>query len=138
MGSGSSISVWNDLWLPTTRPRPANKNQHNLYPDLTVESLIDSTSRTWNTEAIRALVDPQDAKLIESIPLSRTQRVDRDGWHFTKNGKYTVKSGYQVERIYPDRERPLLLISDRVYSSAEEFTSKRDSRGYLLCKMWSS
>ena len=26
VGSGSSISVWNDAWLPTTRPRPANKN----------------------------------------------------------------------------------------------------------------
>ena len=66
VGSGSSIFVWNDLWLQTTRPRPANKNQYNLYPDLTVESLIDSTSRTWNSQAIRALVDPQDAKLIES------------------------------------------------------------------------
>ena len=114
MGSGSSISVWNDPWLPTTRPRPANKNQHNLYPELTVESLIDSTSRTWNLEVIRALVDPQDAKLIESIPLGRTQRVDRDGWHFTKNGKFSVKSGYQVERIYPDRDRPPLLIGPTV------------------------
>ena len=24
MGTGSSISVWNDLWLPTTRPRKTN------------------------------------------------------------------------------------------------------------------
>ena len=54
-----------------------------------------------------------DATLIESIPLSRTQRIDRDGWHFTKNGKYTVKSGYQAERIYPDREMPPLLIGPR-------------------------
>ena len=46
VGSWSSISVWNDLWLPTTRPWPANKNQHNSYPDLTVDSLIDSASRT--------------------------------------------------------------------------------------------
>ena len=58
VGSGSSISVWNDPWLSTTRPRPANKNQYNLYPDLTVESFIDSTSRTWNSHAIRFLVDP--------------------------------------------------------------------------------
>ena len=79
-----------------------------------MESLIDSTSRTWNSQAIRALVDPHDAKLIESIPLSKTQRVDRDEWHFKKNGKYTVKSGYQVERIYPDRERPPLLIGPTV------------------------
>ena len=114
VGTGSSISVWNDPWLPTTRPRPANKNHHNLYPDLTVDSLINSTSRTWNSQAIRALVEPQDAKLIESLPLSRTQRIDRDGWHFTKIGKYTVKSGYQVERIYPDRARPPSMIGPTV------------------------
>jgi len=114
VGSGSSISVWNDPWLPTTRPRPANKNQHNLYPDLTVDSLIDSTSRTWNSQALRALMDPQDMKIIESIPLSRTQMVDMNGWHFTNNGKYTVKSGYQIERVYPDRERPPLMFGPTV------------------------
>ena len=46
--SRSSISVWNDPWLSPTRPRPANKNQYNLYPDLTVDSLINVTSRSWN------------------------------------------------------------------------------------------
>ena len=109
--SGSSISIWNDPWLPTTRPIPANKNQHNSYPpnnsypDLTVDSLIDSATRTWKSQAIRDFVGPQDVKLIESIPLSRTHMVDMDEWHFTKNGKYTVKkSGYQVERVYPDKE----------------------------------
>ena len=71
--------MWNDPWLPTTRLRPATKNQHDTYPDLTMDSLIDSASRTWNSQAIRALVDPQNVKIIESIPLSRTQVVDRDG-----------------------------------------------------------
>ena len=114
VGSWSSISVWNDPWLPTTRLRPANKNQQNHYPDLTVDSLIDPTSQNRNSQALRALVDPQDVKIIESLPLSRTQMVDRDGWHFTNNGKYTVKSGYQVERVYPDRERPSLLFGPTV------------------------
>ena len=45
VGLRSYISVWNDLWLPSTRSRPANKNQHNLYSDLTVDSLIDVTSK---------------------------------------------------------------------------------------------
>ena len=114
MGSGSSISVWNDPWLLTTSPRPANKNQHNFNPDLTVDSLIDSTSRTWKSQVLWALMDPQDVKIIESIPLSRTQMMDRDGWHFTKNGKYTVKSGYQIEQVYPDKERPPLMFGPTV------------------------
>ena len=52
-------------------------------------------------------MDPQDVKIIESIPLSRISTVDRDGWHFTNNGKYMVKSGYQKEQVYPNRERTL-------------------------------
>ena len=44
VGTWSSISVWNDLWISSTRPRLANKNLHNSYPDLTVDSLINSES----------------------------------------------------------------------------------------------
>ena len=51
-------------------------------------------------------MDPRDVQIIESIPLSRHQMEDRNGWYFTNNGKYTVKSGYQVERVYPDKEKP--------------------------------
>ena len=107
MRSGSYISVWNDYWLPSTCPRPANKNQNNLYPDLTVDNLINIKSRTWNLQVIRTLVDLQDAIIIESIPLSRIQTADHDGWHYNNNGRYTVKSRYQVEWMYPDRERTL-------------------------------
>ena len=60
------------------------------------------------------MVDPHDVKIIESIPLSKTQMVDRDGWHFTNNGKYTVKSGYQVERVYPDRKRSPVMFGPTV------------------------
>lgn len=110
----SSISVWNDPWLPNTRPRPANKNQHNLYPYLTVDSLIDPHLQRWNSQALQALVDPQDVKLIESIPLSRTRMADQERWHFTNNRKYTVKYGYQVESIYPDKEKPPLVFGPTV------------------------
>ena len=53
-------------------------------------------------------------KIIESIPLSRTLLADRDGCHFTNNGKYTVKSGYEIERVYPDREIPPLMLGPTV------------------------
>ena len=46
--------------------------------------------------------------------LSRTQMADRDEWYFTNNGKFTVKSDYQLERIYPDRDILLLFIGPTV------------------------
>ena len=48
-------------------------------------------------------------KIIESIPLSRTLLVDRDGWHFRENENYTAKSGYHVERVYPDKDAPPVM-----------------------------
>ena len=68
-----------------------------------MDSLINQESRSWNVQAIRDLVDPKDARIIESISLSRNQIEDRNGWYFTNNEKYSVQSGYQVERVYPDR-----------------------------------
>lgn len=37
------------------------------------------------------------------MDILKVQMVDRDGWYFTQNGKYTVKSCYQVERVYLDQ-----------------------------------
>ena len=75
-----------------------------------MDSLINQESRTWNLQAIMALVDPHDVKIIGSIPLSRNQMEDRNGWHFTNNGKYSVQSGYQVKRVYPDKEKPPVFL----------------------------
>ena len=107
-------------------------------------------------------MDPHDEKIMESIPLSKTHMMDRDGWHFTNNEKYTGKSGYQVERVYLDKKKPpvvfgptvdilkgffwkvrytkdafLMAIGVRVYSSYEKSASKRTTRRYMLCQMWS-
>ena len=64
-----------------------------------MDSLIKETSRSCNLQIIRILVDPQDVKIIESISLSQVPTADREGWHFTTNGRHTVKSEYQVERV---------------------------------------
>ena len=39
---------------------------------------------------------PEEVELIQSIPLSCNPHTDHQIWFFTKNGKYYVRSGYQV------------------------------------------
>lgn len=33
---------------------------------------------------LQALVDSEDARIIECLPLSRNQLTNQEGWHFTK------------------------------------------------------
>lgn len=54
------------------------------------------------------------AKIIASIPLSKTPMMDKNVWHFTKNGKYTIKLGYEIERVYSDKVKPSVFFGPTV------------------------
>ena len=41
-------------------------------------------------------VDQEDIQMIQSLAISPTHRRDTFCWSYTKNGQYTVKSGYWV------------------------------------------
>ena len=97
-----------------------------------MDSLIDVISRTWNLQVIRTLVDPHDVKIIEIIPLRRLPTGDRDGCHFTNNGRYTVKCDYQVKRVYPNRERTLLEYVLRSYCPSVVWSFGRTFESFLL------
>ncbi|KAG7584349.1 Ribonuclease H-like superfamily [Arabidopsis suecica] len=99
VGSGASISVWEDSWIPTQFPRPAKSNGSITDPSLKVNQLIDSRSNFWNMNLLAELFDPEDVALISALPLGVSTKEDTLGWHFTKSGNYTVKSGYHTARI---------------------------------------
>ena len=99
VGSGESISVWKDPWIPTQFPRPALKNGYAFDPSLKVKSLIDSRTNFWNIDLLQELFDPEDVSLISALHLGASTKEDILGWHFTKSGKYTVKSGYHTARL---------------------------------------
>lgn len=54
-------------------------------------------------EVIRILVNVIDAQFIQSIPLNMKQTTYKDVYHFTQSWKYTIKSGYHIEHMYPDK-----------------------------------
>lgn len=66
---------------------------HNLvYPAKMVSDLIVNGS--WDLGAKRQWISDDDAFAICKIPLSHRDVADRLVWLGTKNGVYTVKSGY--------------------------------------------
>ncbi|KAG7564388.1 Ribonuclease H domain [Arabidopsis suecica] len=97
--SGTSISVWEDPLIPAQFPRPAKSNSSLVDPLLKVNNLLDSRSNFWNIALLEEIFHPEDVALISALPVGAPTKEDTLGWHFTKSGKYTVKSGYHTTRL---------------------------------------
>lgn len=50
-----------------------------------------------NEDLLLNLVDPRDYRVIREMPVGSANKLDSLGCHFTKTGKYTVKSGYHTQ-----------------------------------------
>ncbi|XP_010446022.1 PREDICTED: uncharacterized protein LOC104728786 [Camelina sativa] len=98
VGSGASISVWTDPWIPAQFPRPAISSGLPLTPSLRVNSFVERTTNSWDMALLSAAFVPKDVAIISAIPLGTPTSSDMLGWHFTKSGTYSVKSGYHILR----------------------------------------
>ncbi|KAL0337807.1 UNVERIFIED_CONTAM: hypothetical protein Scaly_2055800 [Sesamum calycinum] len=106
IGSGRSVKVWQDPWLP--RPfsfhilTPPGAND----PHLRVCDLIDDSSKDWNQTLVRTLFWHDEAESILAIPLSSVEGEDFFVWHHTANGMFSVKSAYHVAVSLANRNQP--------------------------------
>uniref|UniRef100_A0A2N9GDB5 Reverse transcriptase domain-containing protein n=1 Tax=Fagus sylvatica TaxID=28930 RepID=A0A2N9GDB5_FAGSY len=89
VGSGSTINIWGDRWLPgqynhciTSPPHPNTSITHVMH-------LIDPDLRVWKTGLIKELFLPHEATVILGIPLSHHCTTDSLIWGATQNGVYT-------------------------------------------------
>ena len=93
--SGYEINVWQDPWIPSTPARPARPSAPLVNPKMLVSCLINFESKEWDARILAQYVDQEDIPMIMSLAISPTHRRDSFCWS-TKNGQYTVKSGYWV------------------------------------------
>ncbi|XP_048613351.1 uncharacterized protein LOC125587199 [Brassica napus] len=94
--SGNEIRMWEDPLIPTIPARPARPIAPVLHPMMPVSSLMIGNPKRWNTEMIENYVHREDIPLIQSLAISQDYQRDGYCWSYTKNGMYTVKSGYWV------------------------------------------
>ncbi|XP_019101856.1 PREDICTED: uncharacterized protein LOC109133305 [Camelina sativa] len=112
VGSGASISVWTDPWIPAQSPRPALSTGSSYDPLLPVSNLITRSSNTWDMAQLMATFVPEDVAIISAIPLRLPDKPDFLGWHFTTSGRYSVKSGYHVLRSNTSATEPTVFGPD--------------------------
>ncbi|KAK6146355.1 hypothetical protein DH2020_020224 [Rehmannia glutinosa] len=93
---GSSTHTWRDPWLPIH----SDFCIHSLPPASPnvsmVVDLIDHDNGTWESDMVHGLFAEEESRAILSIPLSSCRPNDTWGWHFTKSGKFTVRSAYHM------------------------------------------
>ncbi|CAB4286331.1 unnamed protein product [Prunus armeniaca] len=63
-----------------------------------MDELIDHTTKQWREDVIRLCFNPDEAKHILSITISRWGCPNKLIWHFSKHEGYVVKSSYELAR----------------------------------------
>jgi len=102
VGNGSTVNAWVDPWLPVNLPCPP-RARNNPPEIILLSDWIQTPGNSWNEATIREMVIEEDANLIMSIKLCSTATQDMLGWHYTKDGLYSVKSAYWLaNQLYLD------------------------------------
>lgn len=97
IGDGKSINIWRDPWIPThltTPPQLLDGVETELQ---TVDELLIAGSQRWNRALLESLFIEADVQEILKIKVSSLHTPDLLGWHYTKSGIYSVKSGYWLQ-----------------------------------------
>ncbi|XP_043717706.1 uncharacterized protein LOC122665618 [Telopea speciosissima] len=95
-GNGEQIHKWADNWIPGN---PSFKIQYPRLEDYEfdrVSQLIDVSNMRWKFEIMQDIFHPFDLAAIKQIHLPLFPREDRQVWTGPRNGKFTVKSAYEV------------------------------------------
>jgi hypothetical protein len=78
VGSGESISIWHDNWIPKLHSmRPMGRRRDT---DIEKVSALITNEHKWNTDVIKDLFFAPDAEAIMKIPLRSSWGDDSIAW----------------------------------------------------------
>jgi ribonuclease HI len=97
IGSGKDIKIWRDKWIPKPLTYRVQSPRVILDSQACVAELIDHDLRKWKEDLISEIFVQDEAKLIQSIPLSPFPAEDHITWSGTKNGIFSMRSAYFLE-----------------------------------------
>lgn len=97
VGDGKDIRVWEDNWIKAKPSSPASGPGLNSHPGLKVNDLLIERDRQWNIQLLKNLLNENDANYAMGIRPSRTGNPDILVWSYTKDGNYSVKTGYHLQ-----------------------------------------
>jgi hypothetical protein len=96
IGNGDQVNIWKDNWLPSQNGFKVWSKQKEGCQHTFVKDLIEPNSNQWNHNTIDNIFLPFEANQIYKIPLADTTTKDDITWASSKDGSYSVKSGYHT------------------------------------------
>ena len=93
-GDGSQINIFSEQWIPNMDNLFVSDNGPPTGVDLQVSHLYNPVSKQWRIPLIRSIFPTEVVPNILLIHIRWSPQQDRRIWPFTKNGNYSVKSGY--------------------------------------------
>ncbi|KAF5451861.1 hypothetical protein F2P56_026923 [Juglans regia] len=103
VGNREQVNIWEDKWLPRPTLFSIQSPRNNLGPEAFVKELL--LNGRWNSKLLYDTFLQEEADIICGIPVSQANAPDKRIWAFTKDGLYSVKSGYHLERSRRGREK---------------------------------
>ncbi|KAL6961204.1 hypothetical protein U1Q18_052490 [Sarracenia purpurea var. burkii] len=96
VAKGDNIKIYSDRWIPRQKSlkifSPPILGREKLVKELLQDDL------QWDERKIRENFLLEDADAILALPICANERNDQLIWFHTKDGKYTVKTGYWLAR----------------------------------------
>ena len=122
IGNGEKTNVWIDKWIFDGHLRRPMNIQPLMDITLKVHHLIDPVSSSWNMNMLRELFHWKDIQIVlRQKPVVSME--DSLCWALTRNGVYTVKSGYD-------------FISNQVHHDLFKKAEENPSLNPLFLKIW--
>ncbi|XP_035547368.1 uncharacterized protein LOC118348906 [Juglans regia] len=103
VGNGEQVNIWEDKWVPRPTLFSIQSPRINVSPEAKVKQLL--LNGRWNSRLVYDTFLQEEADIICGIPVSLANAPDKRIWAFTKDGLYSVKSGYHLERSRRGREK---------------------------------
>jgi hypothetical protein len=95
VGPGSSISIWEDNWIPSLRQLKPIVHLEGVQVQF-VDELFQPGTRCWNVDLVRKSFVAMDAEEILKLRPGTRMDVDVMGWAHEKNGVFSIRSCYRM------------------------------------------
>jgi len=96
IGSGVSISILNQPWLPNGECIRSDIPSAHFVQNFTINSLMNFYDKSWNEQVVRLGFSVDFADKILHTPLISQVDADRITWKAERHGRDSVRSAYRL------------------------------------------